>query len=201
MFDKYEILQVLGQGSMGYVAKVKVRPGRVSGSATDPKRKKGLFTVFRKHKGLENPKEIEETSDHVYALKTIILEKVSPEFIQELENEVRNQVFDVADLLLKDKYQFHRCCQCYNLVLFLLFSFQIDILRSMDHPHIVKCHEVYKYQKQIYVILECCDGGDLYTRSPYSEKQASKMVSAILSAVEYMHSHNIVHRDVSMYLR
>uniref|UniRef100_A0A7S3P976 Calmodulin n=1 Tax=Amphora coffeiformis TaxID=265554 RepID=A0A7S3P976_9STRA len=159
VFDKYEILQVLGQGSMGYVAKVKVRSGRVGGSATDPKRKKGLFAAFRKHKGPENPKEIEETSNHVYAIKTIIIEKVSPAFIQELENE-------------------------------------IDILRSMDHPHIVKCHEVYKYQKQIYVILECCDGGDLYTRSPYSEKQAAKMISSVLSAVEYMHAHNIVHRDL-----
>ena len=67
----------------------------------------------------------------------------------------------------------------------------------MDHPHIVKCHEVYKYQKQIYVILECCDGGDLYTRSPYSELQAARMVSSLLSAVEYMHQHKIVHRDVS----
>ena len=93
VFDKYEILQVLGQGSMGYVAKVKVRSGRVGGSATDPKRNKGplglgLIAAFKKNKAVDNPKEIQETSDHVYALKTIIIEKVSPAFIQELENEV-----------------------------------------------------------------------------------------------------------------
>lgn len=96
VFDKYEILQVLGQGSMGYVAKVKVRSGRVGGSATDPKRKKGplglgLVAAFRK-KGPGNPTTIEETSDHVYAIKTIQIEKVSPVFIQELENEVRTHV-------------------------------------------------------------------------------------------------------------
>lgn len=94
VFDKYEILQVLGQGSMGYVAKVKVRPGRVGGSATEPKKKKGplglgIVNAFRK-KRPNNPKEIEETSHHVYALKTIIIEKVSPAFIEELENEVSN---------------------------------------------------------------------------------------------------------------
>eukprot|EP00977_Amphora_coffeiformis_P018476 scaffold6506_cov171-Amphora_coffeaeformis.AAC.24 len=170
VFDKYEILQVLGQGSMGYVAKVKVRSGRVGGSATDPKRKKGLFAAFRKHKGPENPKEIEETSNHVYAIKTIIIEKVSPAFIQELENEVSLQGV-VAPAAL--------CTRAFPTVL-------------LNPPLFV-----YKYQKQIYVILECCDGGDLYTRSPYSEKQAAKMISSVLSAVEYMHAHNIVHRDVS----
>lgn len=68
----------------------------------------------------------------------------------------------------------------------------------MDHPHIVKQHEIYKYKKQIYLILECCDGGDLYTRSPYSEKQAATIVTCLLSAIQYMHEHNIVHRDVSI---
>lgn len=92
VFDKYEILQVLGQGSMGYVAKVKVRSGRVSGSATVPKSKRGplglgLVAALRKKK-VENPKNIEETSEHVYAIKTIQIDRVSPVFIQELENEV-----------------------------------------------------------------------------------------------------------------
>ena len=67
----------------------------------------------------------------------------------------------------------------------------------MDHPHIIKQHEIYKYRKQIYLILECCDGGDLYTRSPYSEQQAARMVTNLLSAIQYMHDHRIVHRDVS----
>ena len=96
VFDKYEILQVLGQGSMGYVAKVKVRSGRVGGSATNPKKKKGPFGLgivgkFR-NRALQNPTAIAETSDHVYAIKTIILEKVSPMFVQELENEVRGHL-------------------------------------------------------------------------------------------------------------
>lgn len=78
---------------MGYVAKVKVRSGKVAGSATDPKKAKGPFGLglvgaFRK-KGLENPKSIKETSDHVYALKTIQIDRLNPTFIQEMENEVR----------------------------------------------------------------------------------------------------------------
>jgi serine/threonine protein kinase len=34
----------------------------------------------------------------------------------------------------------------------------------MDHPNIVKAHEMYTYKKQIFLVLELCDGGDLYTR-------------------------------------
>lgn len=107
VFDKYEILQVLGQGSMGYVAKVKVRSGRVGGSATDPKKKKGplglgLMGAFRK-KGLQNPKTIEETSDHVYAIKTIQIDKVSPIFVQELENEVCGCACGIEVILRQDE--------------------------------------------------------------------------------------------------
>ena len=195
VFDKYEILQVLGQGSMGYVAKVQVRRGRVAGSATDPKRQRGplgfgLLAGWRHHKkGLENPSSVEETSEHVYALKTILIERVSPVFIQELENEVRLSICVCLCL-----------CWCGHVLLTQSTTFsppqQIDILRSMDHPHIVKAFEVYQYKKQIYLILQCCDGGDLYTRSPYSERQAANMVSSLLSAICYMHAHGIVHRDL-----
>lgn len=73
---------------------------------------------------------------------------------------------------------------------------EIAILRTMDHPNIVKATEVYTYRKQIYIVMEACDGGDLYTRSPYSERQAATYMAQILSAINYMHEHSIVHRDL-----
>lgn len=73
---------------------------------------------------------------------------------------------------------------------------EIDILKGMDHPNIVKAHEVYANNKSnIYIILELCDGGDLYKRLPYSEKQSANIAGKLLSAVKYMHDHGIVHRD------
>lgn len=73
---------------------------------------------------------------------------------------------------------------------------EIDILKGMDHPNIVKAHEVYNHKKQIYIILELCDGGDLYTRLPYSEMEAAYISGKLLSAIKYMHDHGIVHRDL-----
>jgi calcium-dependent protein kinase len=80
---------------------------------------------------------------------------------------------------------------------------EIDILRTLDHPNIIKVIEVYEGKSsgtpnnsQIYMVLELCSGGDLYARSPYSQREAARIVSKIASALHYMHGHHIVHRDI-----
>jgi serine/threonine protein kinase len=92
-------------------------------------------------------------------------------------------------------------CPVSNIILFsfpllLAAPSPVDILRGMDHPNIVKAHELYTYKKHIFLVLELCDGGDLYTRSPYSERESARHVASLLSAIKYMHGHNIVHRDL-----
>mmetsp|Transcript_31900 Transcript_31900/g.69053 ORF Transcript_31900/g.69053 Transcript_31900/m.69053 type:complete len:545 (-) Transcript_31900:59-1693(-) len=73
---------------------------------------------------------------------------------------------------------------------------EIDILRTLDHPNIVKAYEVFETKRQIHIVMDLCSGSDLYARGPYSEKQAAAIVGKILSAIAYMHSNNIVHRDI-----
>lgn len=41
---------------------------------------------------------------------------------------------------------------------------EIRILKSLDHPHIVKAIETFEHRNQIFIIMESCGGGDLYTR-------------------------------------
>ena len=48
---------------------------------------------------------------------------------------------------------------------------EIDILKSLDHPNIVKPMETFNRRRQMFIIMELCSGGDLYTRDPYSEQQ------------------------------
>ncbi|KAL7559058.1 hypothetical protein ACA910_018413 [Epithemia clementina (nom. ined.)] len=159
VFKKYEVIEILGQGSMGYVSKVKVKSGKVGGSAFQPK----INGPFPKLRGMLRKKPTNTLEGNcttpVYALKMIQLDRISPMFVEELKNE-------------------------------------IAIMRTMDHPNIVKATEVYLYRKQIYIIMEACDGGDLYTRSPYSERQAATYMSQLCSAINYMHRHGIVHRDL-----
>eukprot|EP00565_Helicotheca_tamesis_P003993 CAMPEP_0185729834 /NCGR_PEP_ID=MMETSP1171-20130828/7480_1 /TAXON_ID=374046 /ORGANISM="Helicotheca tamensis, Strain CCMP826" /LENGTH=520 /DNA_ID=CAMNT_0028398761 /DNA_START=128 /DNA_END=1690 /DNA_ORIENTATION=+ len=73
---------------------------------------------------------------------------------------------------------------------------EIIILRSLDHPNIVKAYEVYENKKNIYIIMELCTGGDLYQRNPYSEKDAARYTATLLSAISFLHSHDVVHRDL-----
>lgn len=73
---------------------------------------------------------------------------------------------------------------------------EINLLKALDHPNIIKVYETYKLKKRKAIVMELCSGGDLYTRNPYSEKQAAKIVKECLSAVAYLHSRNVIHRDI-----
>lgn len=41
---------------------------------------------------------------------------------------------------------------------------EISILQALDHPNIVKAIETFEYHQQVYLVLELCNGGDLYAR-------------------------------------
>jgi len=76
------------------------------------------------------------------------------------------------------------------------FHNEINILRALDHPNIVKAHEVFECRGQMFLVLELCSGGDLYTQSPYSVERATSITRQILSALCYMHDRGMIHRDL-----
>lgn len=82
----------------------------------------------------------------------------------------------------------------------LKFVNEIEILRILDHPHILKLHEFYSDSNNYYIILEMCTGGELFAKiiekGSFSEKEASYIMKQIVSAVFYAHNYNIVHRDL-----
>ena len=79
---------------------------------------------------------------------------------------------------------------------------EVIILRKLDHPHIVKIYEFYEDEFNLYVVMELCKGGELLDtiikNGCMSEADASMFMKQILSAVFYMHSQNIVHRDLKL---
>lgn len=72
---------------------------------------------------------------------------------------------------------------------------EIEMFRSMDHPNILRAYEVFHLKNHISIIMELCTGGDLYTRNPYTEKEAAVIMKQLVSAVSYMHKKKIIHRD------
>ena len=75
---------------------------------------------------------------------------------------------------------------------------EIRAVRRLDHPHIVRFHEVYYYGDKISIIMDFCSGGDVYGRMPYEEIQAAKIVRQVLEALNYMHRRGYVHLDIKV---
>jgi serine/threonine protein kinase len=70
------------------------------------------------------------------------------------------------------------------------------ILSQSDHPNIVKLFEVTKINGSMSLVLELCEGGSVLERLPYTEDRATTITYQICSAIAYLHSKNIVHRDI-----
>ena len=44
-----------------------------------------------------------------------------------------------------------------------LLKRELDILKALDHPNIIKFFEIYMDVKYIHFIMEYCHGGDLFS--------------------------------------
>lgn len=45
----------------------------------------------------------------------------------------------------------------------LLFS-EIDILKKLNHPNVLRCHQVFTSNRNCYIVTELCSQGDLETK-------------------------------------
>jgi calcium/calmodulin-dependent protein kinase I len=77
---------------------------------------------------------------------------------------------------------------------------EINIMKSLDHPNIVKFVDSFEEEKFFYVVLEFLPGGELFDRlvqkTFYSEKEARDTVRVICEGIKYCHDRGIVHRDL-----
>eukprot|EP01068_Selenidium_serpulae_P009684 Selendium_serpulae@DN5296_c0_g1_i1.p1 len=86
-----------------------------------------------------------------------------------------------------------------------LIEQEIETLKALDHPNILRLHETYDDGCTIFLIMELCEGGMLYDRivrhydhlkRPITEEQVAFWMKQILSASKFCHEREIVHRDI-----
>ncbi|XP_069878982.1 sperm motility kinase 4A-like [Dipodomys merriami] len=80
------------------------------------------------------------------------------------------------------------------------FANELDILKTVDHPNIVRLFEVVESEERIYLVMEYLDGGDLTDLlkkvQRMREDEARQVFRQVLRAIKYCHDNGIAHRDI-----
>ena len=76
-----------------------------------------------------------------------------------------------------------------------------NYLSLIKHPNILSLIDYFEDKKNIYLITECCNGGDLLTfieknNNQISEKTTAKIIRKIAEGLKYLNFFGIVHRDI-----
>ena len=79
---------------------------------------------------------------------------------------------------------------------------EIDILRSLDHPNIVKYFETYEDDYYLHIVMEYIPGDNLFKMISnkksihFTEKDINQILLFLLKSVAFLHHNEIVHRDL-----
>lgn len=73
------------------------------------------------------------------------------------------------------------------------------IMITLDHPGISRLYEVYDYKSNYVLILELCEGGELFKKivaQSLNENAAATIMTKLLQTLMYIHAKGIIHRDL-----
>jgi serine/threonine protein kinase len=77
---------------------------------------------------------------------------------------------------------------------------EMNVMAALQHPHLVKLHEIYKVGTDFYIVMEQMKGGELLDRivqkEYYNEKEARDACLVLFEAMAYCHEKHIAHRDL-----
>jgi serine/threonine protein kinase len=154
---------------------------------------------------LESQSELDDCVSHFREF--CILDTFDDDFvvIKELGRGSSSTVYLIEDLQTRKPF----ACKTFSKALLTLKQssisnlFQeIEIHTRLSHPSISKLYSVYESDSSISLILEYLPHGDLYKRvlskKHFHDSDVSKFARNLLEVLEYLHSKNIVHRDLKL---
>ncbi|GAA5862752.1 hypothetical protein JCM3774_001910 [Rhodotorula dairenensis] len=79
---------------------------------------------------------------------------------------------------------------------------EIEVLKMVRHPNIVRLYDVIETEKYIGIVLEYASGGELFdhilAHRYLKERDASRLFAQLISGVSYLHAKGVVHRDLKL---
>ena len=87
-----------------------------------------------------------------------------------------------------------------NMVDDLEIKNEINILKTLSHPNIVKIYEFFDTPIYYYIVTEYCKRGELfaYIKNKYNERQLAVLFYQVFSGLVYLHEKKILHRDLKL---
>ncbi|KAG0317016.1 hypothetical protein BGZ99_006546 [Dissophora globulifera] len=79
---------------------------------------------------------------------------------------------------------------------------EISVLRTIRHPNIISLFDVIETERYIGIVIEYASGGELFdhilAHRYLKERDACRLFAQLMSGVHYLHSKQIVHRDLKL---
>jgi serine/threonine protein kinase len=83
-----------------------------------------------------------------------------------------------------------------------MWEIEKEVLKSISHPFIVDLFQAFEYEDHNYLVMEFINGGDLYFHlsqyGRFSEIRVRFYAAELLLALESLHGHNIIYRDLKL---
>ena len=81
-----------------------------------------------------------------------------------------------------------------------VITLEIDLLKNLDHPNIVKYHGFVKTAHSLNIVLEYCENGSLHSISKnfgkFPENLVALYMAQVLHGLLYLHEQGVIHRDI-----
>lgn len=149
---------------------------------------------------ISKKKNTEITKENFFRLKPGAL---SDEY--KMLNKISKATFGDIYRVYHTKTKTNRCLKVYNKAKMEStnqnkFEEEIEIIKKLDHPNIFEIYEFYDDEESFYLITEYLEGGELFdfitSTGELNENLVFIIIEQVLSAINYLHKHNIIHRDI-----
>ncbi|XP_034480295.1 serine/threonine-protein kinase PLK4 [Drosophila innubila] len=81
---------------------------------------------------------------------------------------------------------------------------EVEIHSRLKHPSVLQLYTFFQDANYVYLVLELADNGELHRymnqqmKRPFTEEEAASILRQVVAGLLYLHSHNIMHRDISL---